>query len=114
MGKLILIPTPIGNLGDITLRAIECIKSVDILLVEDTRKTGKLLKHLEIEKKMWAHHAHNVCQGVFLSAISQQIKLPIYTTKHGERLQHDNRARSGRATPISAILSCWPPIRYPS
>tara|TARA_B110000211_G_C14072169_1_gene550467 strand:+ start:1973 stop:2644 length:672 start_codon:yes stop_codon:yes gene_type:complete len=59
MGKLILIPTPIGNLGDITLRAIECIKSVDILLVEDTRKTGKLLKHLEIEKKMWAHHAHN-------------------------------------------------------
>ena len=59
MGKLILIPTPIGNLGDITLRAIECIKSVDILLVEDTRKTGKLLKYLEIEKKMWAHHAHN-------------------------------------------------------
>ncbi len=59
MGKLILIPTPIGNLGDITLRAIEAIKSVDILLVEDTRKTGKLLKHLEIEKKMWAHHAHN-------------------------------------------------------
>lgn len=59
MGKLILIPTPIGNLGDITLRAIECIKSVDILLVEDTRKTGKLLKHLGIEKKMWAHHAHN-------------------------------------------------------
>ena len=48
MGKLILIPTPIGNLGDITLRAIESIKSVDILLAEDTRKTGKLLKHLNI------------------------------------------------------------------
>ena len=59
MGKLILIPTPIGNLGEITLRAIESIKSVDILLVEDTRKTGKLLKHLDIEKKMWAYHSHN-------------------------------------------------------
>ncbi len=59
MSKLILIPTPIGNLGDITLRSIEAIKSVEILLAEDTRQTGKLLKHLEIDKKMWAHHAHN-------------------------------------------------------
>jgi len=59
MSKLILIPTPIGNLGDITLRSIEAIKSVDILLAEDTRQTRKLLKHLEIDKKMWAHHAHN-------------------------------------------------------
>ena len=59
MSKLILIPTPIGNLGDITLRAIEAIKAVDVLLAEDTRQTLKLLKHLEIEKKMWAHHAHN-------------------------------------------------------
>ena len=72
MGKLILIPTPIGNLGDITLRAIECIKSVDILLVEDTRKTGKLLKHLEIEKKMWAHHAHNEHQTT--NSIIEKIK----------------------------------------
>ena len=59
MSKLILIPTPIGNLGDITLRAIETIKSVDVLLAEDTRQTGKLLRHLEMDKKMWAHHAHN-------------------------------------------------------
>lgn len=59
MAKLILIPTPIGNLKDITLRAMEAIKEVDILLAEDTRQTGKLLKLLDIEKKMWAHHAHN-------------------------------------------------------
>ena len=72
MGKLILIPTPIGNLGDITLRAIECIKTADILLVEDTRKTGKLLKHLEIEKKMWAHHAHNEHQTT--DSIIEKIK----------------------------------------
>ena len=59
MSKLILIPTPIGNLEDITLRAIETIKKVDVLLAEDTRHTGKLLKHLKIEKTMWSYHAHN-------------------------------------------------------
>ncbi len=59
MSKLILIPTPIGNLEDITLRAIEAIKKVDVLLAEDTRHTGKLLKHLNIEKTMWSYHAHN-------------------------------------------------------
>lgn len=59
MSKLILIPTPIGNLEDITLRAIEAIKKVDVLLAEDTRHTGKLLKHLNIEKTMWSYHTHN-------------------------------------------------------
>tara|TARA_Y100001954_G_C15770091_1_gene583934 strand:+ start:977 stop:1651 length:675 start_codon:yes stop_codon:yes gene_type:complete len=59
MSKLILIPTPIGNLKDITLRAIDAIQSVDVLLAEDTRHTGKLLKHLKIEKKMLPYHAHN-------------------------------------------------------
>lgn len=72
MGKLLLIPTPIGNLGDITLRAIEAIKNVDILLAEDTRQTAKLLKHLEIEKKMWAHHAHNEHQSV--ASLIEKIK----------------------------------------
>ena len=59
MSKLILIPTPIGNLGDSTLRAIETIQTVDVLLAEDTRHTGKLLKHLNIEKIMRSYHAHN-------------------------------------------------------
>lgn len=72
MSKLILIPTPIGNLGDITLRAIETIKSVDILLAEDTRQTGKLLRHLKIDKKMWAHHAHNEHQSTL--SIIEKIK----------------------------------------
>ena len=57
--KLLLIPTPVGNLDDITLRAIKAIQEVDLLLAEDTRQTAKLLKHLNIDKKMWAHHAHN-------------------------------------------------------
>ncbi len=59
MGKLILVPTPIGNLKDITLRAIEVLKSVDYILAEDTRQSGKLLKAHGIENKMVAFHQHN-------------------------------------------------------
>ena len=59
MGKLYIVPTPIGNLNDITLRAIEVLKEADYILAEDTRHSGKLLKHLDIKKKMVAHHQHN-------------------------------------------------------
>ncbi|MCB0401259.1 MAG: 16S rRNA (cytidine(1402)-2'-O)-methyltransferase [Flavobacteriales bacterium] len=59
MSKLYLIPTPIGNLGDITLRAVETLKEVDYILAEDTRQTAKLLHHLGIEKKLVSHHQHN-------------------------------------------------------
>ncbi len=58
-GKLILVPTPIGNLEDISLRAISVLKEVEIILAEDTRVSAKLLNHLEIEKKMWSHHKYN-------------------------------------------------------
>ncbi len=61
---LFLVPTPIGNLEDITLRAINILKEVDIILAEDTRNTGKLLKHLSITKRLMAHHAHNEHQSV--------------------------------------------------
>ncbi|WP_372653014.1 16S rRNA (cytidine(1402)-2'-O)-methyltransferase [Draconibacterium sp.] len=57
--KLILVPTPIGNLQDITLRAVEVLKTADIILAEDTRVSSKLLKHLEIDKKLLAHHKFN-------------------------------------------------------
>lgn len=59
MSRLILIPTPIGNLGDITLRAIETIKVCDFLYAEDTRTTSNLLKHLQIEKKIFSFHINN-------------------------------------------------------
>jgi len=56
---LYLVPTPIGNLEDITLRAIRILKEVDYILAEDTRTSSKLLNHLGIEKKVFAHHQHN-------------------------------------------------------
>ena len=59
MSKLFIIPTPIGNLGDITFRAIDTLKSVDLILAEDTRISQKLLKHYNIENTVESYHMHN-------------------------------------------------------
>ena len=57
--KLFIVPTPIGNLEDMTMRAISTLKSVDLILAEDTRTSGKLLKHFQITTPMQSYHMHN-------------------------------------------------------
>lgn len=59
MPKLYIVPTPVGNLEDMTLRAVRILKEVNLILAEDTRKTGMLLKHYNIENRMQSHHQHN-------------------------------------------------------
>src|ERR687894_2930748 len=56
---LVVIPTPIGNLEDITLRALRCLREADLVACEDTRRTGRLLAHYEIKENLIAYHEHN-------------------------------------------------------
>ncbi len=63
-GKLYLVPTPIGNLEDMSFRAIRILKEADLILAEDTRTSAPLLKHFGIDKKMFSHHQHNEHKSV--------------------------------------------------
>ena len=72
MGKLYLVPTPIGNLDDMTFRAVKVLREVDLILAEDTRNSGKLLKHFEINTQMHSHHMHNEHKTV--EGVVQQLK----------------------------------------
>ncbi|MBO4605768.1 MAG: 16S rRNA (cytidine(1402)-2'-O)-methyltransferase [Bacteroidales bacterium] len=63
-GKLYIVPTPVGNLADITLRALEVLKEADLILAEDTRTTGILLEHYEIKGRLLSHHKYNEHQTV--------------------------------------------------
>jgi 16S rRNA (cytidine1402-2'-O)-methyltransferase len=72
MSKLYIVPTPIGNLEDMTFRAIKVLKEVDLILAEDTRTSGKLLKHFEISTHMQSHHMHN--EHKMVNRIVERIK----------------------------------------
>ena len=72
MAKLTVVPTPVGNLEDITFRAIRVLKEADLILAEDTRTTGFLLKHFEIQNKMMSHHKFNEHKTV--SQLAERIR----------------------------------------
>ena len=72
MAKLFLVPTPIGNLEDMTFRAVKVLQEVDLILAEDTRTSGKLLKHFDIATPMLSHHMHNEHKTV--DALVERIK----------------------------------------
>ena len=72
MSKLYIVPTPIGNLEDMTFRGIRVLKEADLILAEDTRTSGKLLKHFEINTHMQSHHMHNEHKTV--ESVIQKIK----------------------------------------
>ena len=72
MGKLYVVPTPVGNLEDMTLRAIRVLKEADLVLAEDTRTSGVLLKHFEIKNAMQSYHKFNEHQ--VLASIIQRLK----------------------------------------
>ena len=80
---LYLIPTPIGNMEDITLRAINTLKEVEVIFSEDTRVTGILLKHLNIKKKLIASHEHNEIknQGLALDYLKQGYNIGLVTDR---------------------------------
>ena len=72
MSKLFLVPTPIGNLEDMTFRGLRVLSEVDLILAEDTRTSGKLLKHFDITTPMQSHHMHN--EHKTIDAILQKLK----------------------------------------
>ena len=72
MAKLYIVPTPIGNLDDITLRAVKTLENVGLILCEDTRTSGFLLKHLDIKKPLWSYHKFNEHQST--SSVIERIK----------------------------------------
>ena len=72
MGKLYIVPTPVGNLEDMTFRAIRVLKEVDLILAEDTRTSSVLLKHYDIQKPLSSHHKFNEHQTA--TSVAQQIK----------------------------------------
>ncbi len=71
-GRLYLVPSPIGNLGDISFRAVGILKEADVILCEDTRTSGVLLKHYQIQKPLYAHHQHN--EHRVLASLVEQMK----------------------------------------
>ena len=92
MAKLTVVPTPVGNLEDMTFRAIRVLKEADLILAEDTRTTGILLKHFEIQNRMQSHHKFN--EHGTTAAVVERLKA-------GEAAQIDGASRLQRILHIN-------------
>ncbi|HRZ41432.1 MAG TPA: 16S rRNA (cytidine(1402)-2'-O)-methyltransferase [Bacteroidales bacterium] len=81
MARITLVPTPLGNLSDITLRSLEALRQADLILAEDTRTTGILLKHFDIKTRLVAYHLHNEHQrtGRILDEAGEDSRLVLVT-----------------------------------
>lgn len=81
--ELFVVATPIGNMGDMTYRAVETLKNADLILAEDTRTTGMLLKHFEISKRMWSYHSANEYRGFDPEAVFRDHRKVALVTENG-------------------------------
>ena len=82
---LYLVPTPIGNLQDITLRSLEILRSVDLILAEDTRTSSVLLRHYSIDKPLTPYHQHNEHQVEEARSIAEQMGFSLFVEKNSSR-----------------------------
>ena len=101
MAKLTVVPTPVGNLEDMTFRAIHVLKEADLILAEDTRTTGILLKHFEIQNKMQSHHKFNEHKTVEqIAAVSREAKIsPLFPSRYAGHLRSGIHVGEGMCSP---------------
>lgn len=90
MGTLYLVPTPVGNLEDMTFRAVRLLKEADVILAEDTRTSGILLKHYDIHKPLLAHHKfneHGTSASIVERLKSRADNMPCHRCRHSGNLR---------------------------
>ena len=108
-GTLYLVPTPIGNLGDISQRAADTLEAVDFIAAEDTRVTVKLLNHLEIKKPMVAYHRHNkdTAGPILLKRLLAGESCALVTDAQFHPCCRSFQGRRGHRLPISQRQSAY-------
>ncbi len=107
---LYIVPTPIGNLGDMTFRAIEVLRSVDIVLAEDTRKTGLLFKHFDIKTPLHSHHAHNEHASVahLIERLTRGEKMALVSDAGTPAISDPGFLLVREAVAAGVLVSCLP------
>lgn len=111
MSKIFIVPTPIGNLADITIRAIETLKSVDRIYAEDTRTTQKILSHYNIEKKPFSYHQHNehkLVDHLIEEIKTKQLKIALVSDAGTPGISDPGFLLTSKAKKIGIDVFCLP------